>query len=101
MDKIKQVMFLQTLFPNWQKESWQTFEENFWIRGTGTGQQVAQLHDRYMMMMMMMMIRVKCSIAISTQCSRVITCFVNFGAMMAVFEGVNNILPLIFYIFFF
>jgi hypothetical protein len=27
----------------------------FWIRETGTGQQVAQLHDRYMMMMMMMM----------------------------------------------
>jgi len=27
----------------------------FWIRETGTGQQVAQLHDRYMMMIMMMM----------------------------------------------
>jgi len=27
----------------------------FWIRETGTGQQVAQLHERYMMMMMMMM----------------------------------------------
>jgi hypothetical protein len=25
------------------------------MRETGTGQQVAQLHDRYMMMMMMMM----------------------------------------------
>ena len=25
---------------------------DFWIRKTGTGQQVAQLHDRYMMMMM-------------------------------------------------
>ena len=25
----------------------------FWICETGTGQQVAQLHDRYMMMMMM------------------------------------------------
>jgi len=24
---------------------------DFWIRETGTGQQVAQLHDRYMMMM--------------------------------------------------
>jgi len=24
-----------------------------WIRETGTGQQVAQLHERYMMMMMM------------------------------------------------
>jgi len=28
---------------------------DFWIRETGTGQQVAQLHDRYMMMMTMMM----------------------------------------------
>ena len=27
---------------------------DFWIRDTGTGQRVAQLHDRYMMMMMMM-----------------------------------------------
>jgi len=27
---------------------------DFWIRETGTGQQVGQLHDRYMMMMMMM-----------------------------------------------
>ena len=26
---------------------------DFWIRETGTGQQVAQLRDRYMMMMMM------------------------------------------------
>ena len=26
----------------------------FWIRETGTGQQVAQLHERYMIMMMMM-----------------------------------------------
>jgi len=26
---------------------------DFWIRETGTGQQEAQLHDRYMMMMMM------------------------------------------------
>jgi hypothetical protein len=29
---------------------------DFWMRDTGTRQQVAQLHDRYMMMMMMMMI---------------------------------------------
>jgi len=29
---------------------------DFWIRETGTGQQVTRLHDRYMMMMMMMMI---------------------------------------------
>jgi len=28
--------------------------KDFWTRETGTGQQVAQLHDRYMMMMMMM-----------------------------------------------
>jgi len=27
---------------------------DFWIRETGTGQQVTQLHERYMMMMMMM-----------------------------------------------
>jgi len=27
---------------------------DFWIRETGTGQQVAQRHERYMMMMMMM-----------------------------------------------
>jgi len=26
---------------------------DFWIRETGTGQQVAQLHERLMMMMMM------------------------------------------------
>jgi hypothetical protein len=30
-------------------------ERDFWTRQTGTVQQVAQLHDRYMMMMMMMM----------------------------------------------
>jgi hypothetical protein len=29
---------------------------DFWIRETGTSQQVAQIHDRYKMMMMMMMI---------------------------------------------
>jgi len=28
---------------------------DFWIRETGTGQQVAQLHERCMMMMMIMM----------------------------------------------
>ena len=28
---------------------------DFWIRETGTVQQVAQIHDRYMIMMMMMM----------------------------------------------
>ena len=28
------------------------FWRDFWIRETGTGQQAAQLHDRYMMMMM-------------------------------------------------
>jgi len=30
---------------------------DFWIRETGMGQQVAQLHYRYMMMMMVMMIQ--------------------------------------------
>jgi len=30
---------------------------DFWIRETGMGPQVAQLHDRYMMMMMVMMTR--------------------------------------------
>jgi hypothetical protein len=29
---------------------------DFWMRETGTGQQVARLHDRYMMMMMMMLL---------------------------------------------
>jgi len=28
---------------------------DFWISENGTGQQVAELHDRYMMMMMMLM----------------------------------------------
>ena len=32
------------------------FRRLVWIRETGTGQQVAQLHERYMMMVMMMMI---------------------------------------------
>jgi len=36
-------------------KSWDIECRDFWIRETGTGQQVAQLHDRYMMMMMMMM----------------------------------------------
>jgi len=31
---------------------------DFWIRETGTGQQVAQLRDRYVMMMMMMMMMI-------------------------------------------
>ena len=31
-------------------------QRDFWIRETGTGQRVAQLHERYMMMMMMMII---------------------------------------------
>jgi hypothetical protein len=30
--------------------------KRLWIRETGTGQQVAQLHDRYMMMMMMLLL---------------------------------------------
>jgi hypothetical protein len=32
------------------------FWRGFWTRETGTGQQVAQLHERYMMVIMMMMI---------------------------------------------
>jgi len=32
------------------------FWRDIWIRETGTGQQVAQLHERYMIMMMIMMI---------------------------------------------
>ena len=39
------------LIPNWQKESWVDLWRDFWIRETGTGQQVAQLHERYTMMM--------------------------------------------------
>jgi len=39
---------------------------DFWISETGTGQQVAQLHDRYMMMMMMMMIIIIIIIIITT-----------------------------------
>jgi len=32
---------------------------DFWIRETGTGQEVDQLHDRYMMIMMMMIMWIK------------------------------------------
>jgi hypothetical protein len=28
---------------------------DFWMRESGSGQQVAQLHDRYMMLMMMLL----------------------------------------------
>jgi hypothetical protein len=41
---------------------------DFWIRETGTGQQVAQLHDRYkmvMMMMMMMMMMMNSTVIVS------------------------------------
>jgi len=31
---------------------------DFWIRETGTGKKLAQLHDRYKMMMMMMMMMI-------------------------------------------
>jgi hypothetical protein len=31
------------------------FSREFWERETGTGEQVAQLHDRYMMVMMIIM----------------------------------------------
>jgi hypothetical protein len=34
---------------------------DFWVRETGTGQQVAQLHDRYMMMIMMTKFRWHCT----------------------------------------
>jgi hypothetical protein len=43
--------------PTGRKESWQTFEETSGYVKTGTGQKVAQLHDRYMMMMMMVVIK--------------------------------------------
>jgi hypothetical protein len=46
----------ETLFPNWQKELWQNFEETSGYVRLERGQQVAQLHDRCMMMMMMIMI---------------------------------------------
>jgi len=42
----------ETLFPNWQKKSWQTFEETSGYVRPRTGQQMAQLHNKYMMMMM-------------------------------------------------
>ena len=34
--------------------------KDFWTRETGTGQQVAQLHDRYMTMMMMILFNFCC-----------------------------------------
>jgi hypothetical protein len=37
------------LLPNWQKEY---LRRDISIRETGTGQKVAQLHERYMVMMM-------------------------------------------------
>ena len=45
----------ETLFPNWQKESWQTFEETSGYVRRARVNKWPQLHDRYMMMMMMMM----------------------------------------------
>ena len=41
---------------------------DFWIRETGTGQQVPQLHDRYMMMMMMMTTRFSGKNVIELKC---------------------------------
>ena len=41
----------ETLLPNWQKESWQIFEETSgYVRPERVNKQVAQLHDRYMKM---------------------------------------------------
>ena len=40
---------------------------DFWIRETGTGQQVAQLHERYMMMMGIKVIRYLVCAFISVQ----------------------------------
>ena len=46
---------------------------NFWLRETATGQQVAQLHERYVMMMIMMMkignIRMLCARSRNHSCS--------------------------------
>jgi len=43
------------LLPNWQKESWKTLKETSgYVQPAG--QQVAQLHERYMMMLMMMLV---------------------------------------------
>jgi len=38
------------------KHYYQKGRREFWIRETGTGQQVAQVHERLMMIMMMMSI---------------------------------------------
>ena len=37
---------------------------DFWMRQTGTGQQVAQLHERYMMMIIVIMIMITIMIMI-------------------------------------
>jgi hypothetical protein len=41
--------------PTGRRNHGRPLKRDFWIRETGTGQQVAELHDRYMMMMMMIM----------------------------------------------
>jgi hypothetical protein len=48
----------ETRLPDWQKELWQTLNRllDTWVR---TDQQVAQLHDGYMIIMMMMMMSLK------------------------------------------
>jgi len=38
-------------FNHWQVSQKEAGQRDFWIRETGTGQQVAQLHNRYTMMM--------------------------------------------------
>jgi hypothetical protein len=45
---------------------------DFWIRETGTGQQVAQLHDRYVMMMRIMIIIIMMMMMMSDLTSSVI-----------------------------
>jgi len=60
---------------------------DFWIRETGTGQQVAQLHDRYvmmmrimiiiMMMMMMMMMMSDLTSSVIVRSVRSVKCYVH------------------------
>jgi hypothetical protein len=52
-DNLSMTQGNETLFPNWQKKLWQTFEETSGYVRPERVKQVAQLHDRYKMMMMM------------------------------------------------
>ena len=47
---------------------------DFWIRETGTGQQVAQLHDRYIMMMMMTMMMMTTTTTTTTMTTTMMFC---------------------------